>query len=1033
MEMAIRSLKIKTVLIYAFLLAAGTGHGKTELKEIPDPRAVEAYKYFWTGFEEYEQELFEKGQNIYQKKWEELKSRYRKTEDDNRKIQLETLLKANDKYSIHLEKLAEAHNKPFVILNKAQILHKIAIHMRKSDAQGGSSYDMQALTYLVDLEKEYPRFEKIEEALYLKALIQQSLNQPQSAYETWLKLGRRSRGNLYGVHANIAVGDFLFNKERSIEALKYYKRAYRHIKAIKTPDKDFETLRVQYRLSWAAYRAAELKTCIETAAEMLKPGRMAHSLRRKQKIEEDGIELIGDALYELNDQDYTMTILRRKSLMNSSPKIGLRVMRRYLASEMHKTVVAIGDSLVKRAPTALEYPEWLSILAHSWGELKNNNQRHSALEKLALILPEQSLWRSRHHKMYQNIQTMEKKAADAARIISANYYNHGMGSGNKASFRSAAAYFDILLNHEPNGENSNRWRLKRAHCDYFSGDLKGADERYYNLKNKYQISITDLEISAYQLVMTREKVWRSTFAKSMYSGKDPNQDPVVIQELKALEKSIEEFANRFPNKNRTVDLLLTGGAANRDQNRFETAKKYWQRALVSNPTKSQRSIAIRGIVFATMESNQPADVIKLTRKYLRLEDWNSLGITLGNELRGVLSSAALKESENLNKKGDVNLAGSLLVDLATEFDNLPQKSTLYRDGAYMLAISGEWSKALEATNKYINGKDRKKMADMYYLKARSQEYLMQFENSAKSYLLVGQKFPKHPRHTMSLNRAEKLAVAEGDYDLAAEAASLKAKYTKRNKDKVESLKNAIHYYGEAGDIGKAIETARTRYKASRKVSDRLESQLLMAKYLYENGQENNALKNWRSISKKSKKQRHKMDESEWSEILGESWYQLGEESRRKFEDYTIIERDGQVMDKISRKMNYYEELVKNYNTAIRGGSPKWTSMSRFRIGEAGEELADEIANIYRSPNSNLKVNDERQMKQFVSRLRNTAKKYYSDNVLARNKDPAAFKRNHWIDRSHVKLSGYHALSNKYTIDDELPIAGNILVPQQWSL
>src|SRR5688572_14681031 len=89
--------------------------------EIPDPEALKAFKEYWSAFEAYEDRLRSTGQKKFKDAWAEIKSSYRKEQQKISAEELVELQKAAAKYRKHLEQHPAADNRPFVMLNLAQI------------------------------------------------------------------------------------------------------------------------------------------------------------------------------------------------------------------------------------------------------------------------------------------------------------------------------------------------------------------------------------------------------------------------------------------------------------------------------------------------------------------------------------------------------------------------------------------------------------------------------------------------------------------------------------------------------------------------------------------------------------------------------------------------------------------------------------------------------------------------------------------------------------------------------------------------
>lgn len=1002
--------------------------------EVPDPAALSAFKEYWSAFESYEEKLVDEGQREFRKSWDEIKKGYDRDLDKISDEQLAALQKAAAKYRRHLEDHGSADNRPYVMLNLAQILGMIGDQLAKKDENAGAFNRNEALTLLRDLTEQFPNFPYREQAGYLRAVVLESLDRQDDALSAWQTLAASAKTTIYGVHARIAVGDHMWQRERAAEATKAYQRALELLGDVNPPDAEYERLRINYRLAWAASRAAEVNIVVSATAELLIPGRHSRSADQRDKIQQDAVELMGDALYENNVMTRTKDVLRRKDISTFAASVGLRTATRYNLSGIHAEAADLGEFLVEEFPLAKDAPQILQVTADSLGKLGKTPRRVTALERLGLLLPSQSLWRSRHKDDPKAIRAMEAVAKSAAEAAAAAHYDIGLAAGNVKAFDTAASFYEILLSQEPNGTDSNSWRLRVAHCRYFGGEYEEAAKLYGSLKSEYKVDGETLQVASYQLVLTNERRWRDNFSKSVEKSQDPLKDAKTIAALAALGQSIDEFAARFPSQGRSVDLLLVGASANRDMERFVDATKYWQRALVSQPSAAQRGIAIRGLVFASMKDGSAGDVVELVRRFLKLEDWRALGLNLGNELRGVLSAAALDEGKRLNDSGKVTEAGHLLTQIADEFTDLPDRDRIYRDGAYMLAIAGDWARAQKAAEGYFKSGLLRNRADMTYLLARAHEYQIRLHDAAEKYLELGEKYPRHSRAVTSLQRAEKLALAEGDFALAAQAAAALGEQAKAEADRLQNYSRAVDHMEKADNPDKALSLARKRMRTAKTPAERLRSQVLVARTTYLSGSEQEALDELAILAKTVDRSRNKLGPQEYASIAGEVNFQLAEEARRKFDDFRIVERGGSVSDKLAEKTRFFEDLVSGYDKAAAAGDPKWAARSRFQLAVSAQSFAEEIAGIPNKTDESLSLRSQSRYKSTIDRLQAMARKYHSSNVLAAQKDPGRYKDNEWIEKSSLRLTGETSqMPTGSRRRDVVPTAVQDNMPMQWSL
>ena len=235
-------------------------------------------------------------------------------------------------------------------------------------------------------------------------------------------------------------------------------------------------------------------------------------------------------------------------------------MTRYNASGIHGEAETLGEYLIQEFPLAKEAPQILQVTADSQGKVGRTPRRIATLERLGLLLPAQSLWRSRYRDDPKATRAMEAVAKPAAMLVAASHYDTGLAAGNIRAFETAASLYETLLAFEPNGSDSNAWRLRQAHCRYFGGDLDEAAKLYTALKTEFKVDPETLQVASYQLVLTHERRWRDRFAKAAEKAEEPTKDAKTGQALQALGQSIDEFAARFPSQARSIDLLLVGAS-----------------------------------------------------------------------------------------------------------------------------------------------------------------------------------------------------------------------------------------------------------------------------------------------------------------------------------------------------------------------------------------------------------------------------------------------------------------------------------------
>jgi hypothetical protein len=1014
--------------------------------EIPDPKALVAYQHFWDAFQDYEQQKKKASVEEYQRARDGLDSIYVGKEKALTEKRIATLDSAINRYNDNLEKTPKASNRPYVLLNLAQMYSELASLQKNIGDGNAKSSRNSALNVLKTIEESHKTFAYRTDALYLRATLLEANDEPRTAGEIWRKLAATGEDR-FSFYGNIASGDGAFESGDPEQAINNYERAKTILAALDENDKGLDELRTFYRLAWANYKAGHHAAAIAAARRVIAPGVLAKSVRQKDRIARDIAELTGLALYESDSETQTKDVLTSKDYQVFGAATALIIMQQYQTANLPSKSLGVADLAISRFALRREYPDILKTKAIAEDQLGRKASRLETLEKLAMLLPTQSLWRSRNQDEPDVIRYMEGLARNAAESVAASYYEDGLASGNLKKFNMAATHYMLLLDDQMNTDRAPGLRLKIANCNFFGGNLVEAEKRYAALITSLKTPEDVLTTAHYQRVLTLEKIWRASYESAVQKRIDPITNPLTLESLHHLESAVDEHANRFPSQARSVDLLLIAASTNRDHNLFAPAARFWQRALLSNPSTGQRSIAIRGLVFAKLRSGQATDVIESVSKFLNLEKTETLGQNLRVELLGVLASATTEEATKLAKGGKTDEAGRLLLKIASEFSEVPSKEQLWRDGAYFVAISGDWSRAQSSAQSYLKNGFKKYSGDMTYLVARSQEYQMRFSDAVKNYLNLAERYPSHPRRAVSLDRAEKLALAEENYKAAAFAAKLRATSSKLKSEKLSGYDSAVSYLILGGENAEALTIAEQRKSSSTSTKERLESELTLANVRYQSGDKQTAIDDLDSINKQIERAKFDLGDA-YKRLSTTANMRLGEHALSLFNEHRIDHTKGQIPTQVDKKSQIFAQLVTRLDKVASMDQTEFSPKARFLLGEAAADFADEITGIPAHAGEPMTLKSQTRFNQNISRLRDMAKRYHGNNILSKQRSPQAYARNEWVSRSALALSGSTADGYNSEINglpstartnagpvqtaDQLSTASGTEMPQQWS-
>jgi hypothetical protein len=127
---------------------------------------------------------------------------------------------------------------------------------------------------------------------------------------------------------------------------------------------------------------------------------------------------------------------------------------------------------------------------------------------------------------------------------------------------------------------------------------------------------------------------------------------------------------------------------------------------------------------------------------------------------------------------------------------------------------------------------------------------------------------------------------------------------------------------------------------------------------------------------------------------------------------------------LERSLDYYAK-------AIATQDPEWASRARYGAGQTAEKMSQSIRNAL--ANSDRSSDDDsRSMQDQAQRWQSLAQEFFSQNLLARNKEPHRYKDSVWMEKSAMKLSGMAAGGPKTEEKTEVPASVGTSTPYMWS-
>jgi tetratricopeptide (TPR) repeat protein len=811
------------------------------------------------------------------------------------------------------------------------------------------------------------------------------------------------------VYANMMLGDSAFSAERSEEAMKYFEDALAIIE--KSPvglDFDHQRLMIIYRLAWATYRAAKLEQGIGYARQILISPERFSSDAELRKIRQDASDILGNSLFELDNESITAEYLKMPSLKKAAPQVVSTIIRRYLDAGLDNEALEFIDKSLKLYSQPIDYPYWLTVKIDAATKLKRAETVISAQEDLVALGSPQHPWRKKHSDQSMYIDAIERTVPELGQEAIQALLKRGREGGANTDLNRALSMSQILVSSFPAHSLKISWMAAGAEALYHLGRIAESCSRFDQIIGNFKVSKSQLDHLMYQRAQCAER------QLVLAVNKDQSNATQINRSIAELEDHANAYANRFPSRERTNDILLIVASALRDSGRIQSARKYWERVLLAKSSPGQRALAVRGIVYADLQEKNSKAVVEQVERFLAIEDWKKLGEPLRNELLGILAQSTLDAGSQLAKQGNMHAAGIRMLKSAALIKDLPERERIYRDGAYILAVAGDWDSALAASLDYQKQRYKKFDADMKYLEARSREYQLNFAEAAKVYFEFALKYPNHAKSTASLERSEQLAFAEANPKLAGASAEELARRESLLSSKLRSLERSFTYYLDAREFDRARKISATYQSIAKVPEDKLNAKLMKARTSVAADRLSDAVNELQSLETSYLQNKTSMKRDRWLLGRGHTHLLLASVYRRQFEEKISDESPSKDVTAI------FDRSIRSFDIAINSGDTSVTSQARYEAGSICDEFVAYLSRtkVAKSENS---VSD---------RVAKLGAKYHSENLIARHKNPERYRQNKWVGLSALRMNHPKLATIR---GDSAPMALSTDLPSQWSI
>lgn len=1017
-------MKLRQIFIIALLICSANSFAK----ESKYPASANALKEYWDAYQAYSKKRSVKRLSVYSGNLQKFTEAEAKAERIRLRQEAELLENAIANYEEQLKLVAPGDPRADAMLNQSIAMNRLASIFDSLD-KDSVFVRKSAISLLEEVVKQYPDYSEVDKARYYLAVNLELADKEIEAKKIWNELAKSENSNIYVTHANVIIADHYFDLDRYEHSISFLNRGLNKLNESNTKRFDPLIFEIRYRLAWSNYRAGHLEESILNCIEILKPGSAIKTESARNNIKNDAVTLIANSLYEIRDPARIRSFLTKPDLSIAMPEILLKLTEKFQSIEDHTAANIVASNMPINMATSPFYPDILNARGKSLGALGMQSERMDVYEEIAILLPRTSLWRSRNSHDHATVSRMEQLGRDAAISAASWHLNQGFETRSLENFRKAEQLYTMLESSFPGDEELIRWQVNRAYAELNQEKLEMAATTLAKLRSNLSLKGDDLKKVSYQQVIVAERIWRKAFALALDGGATPGTDRESVAKLAQFDKEVAAYASKYPGRSESIDMQLSLAGAWRDHGNSTRSAAIWKQVLLNNPQKHQRVTALRGIVYAPISERNNEQAIATITRFLKLEDWKTLGQPIKKEFEKTLSYVVSRRYEDLSKDARFDESSDLLLSIGKNFSTVPNSDRFYRDGAYQQAMAGRWTAAEDSARTYLTGANSKFRGDMLYLQARSQEYQLKFNEAAKSYLQLAKTQPGHSKASSSLAKALDLSKANNDFAVQTEAVLLAVNREKVAQKRYELLLVGAGLYLQQGNSAEAWKLATKAKSTSKNTPERLNAELLEARILIENQQIDSGIEKLGDIRKEADIERSNMGREEWADIVSKASLMKAAEEEKKFSATAISSSDQEVNRTLSLKTEIFENLTNIYEEVIAAKSSEHVSEARYRLAAVAEVLSKDISSVLFNNEAKMAYRDQERLKSQAKRLANIASSLHSENALVGTREPAMIGRSAWVRKSWLKVNGGVQSEQSPSI----PASARAELPYQWSL
>ena len=814
----------------------------------------------------------------------------------------------------------------------------------KLDLSAAQDYNRKAVQLYEWFLRDYPKDQKVDQALFFLGYNHFELNQPERGKEFYERLTKEHPQSPYVEESNFALGEYHFEREEWADALKYYRAVAANPRA-----RLFSF--ALYKTAWCEYKTGNAKKALASIERVIRAGRVAKGQNDGSAGGASRIRLAGEAQKDLvmfyaeagtpkGARGYFGEVAGEKQAFGLLEKLAYY----YVDTGNRDGAREIFRDLINERPNAPKAYDYQYQIVTMYGSSERSgifkNELYSWIQNYA----PKSEWARANAKDAELLARANQLIESTLRTFILQQHQTAQNSRVPEAQKTAKSGYELYFQSIKDGPHGDEMHFFYAELLF---DMNEYDEAVaqYNWVIEHAPKSTYYEKSVLNTVLAAEKGLPSEadLKKMVGESTEPVPFPKPVANFEA---AANRYTEAYPKGENVPAMRFKLGSLYYYHNQFDKALASFN-GIIKNYPKSQ---------YAQYSANLTLDIYNLRKDYGGLEkagqdilnNQDLANSQVGSQVKSVLQRAQFKKAQELEANKDFGGAAKAY----EEFAKKGTTSDLGLSASYNAAVNweraGDLTKAI-AMYAAVVAAPGKQNAD---LKEKSSQYIAALYEKTGQYQRAAEAFEayaaKNPKDKAAIGLYFNAAVIRDGLNQAGPAmANYQAYFDKsRAADRWESIFLSAKLQERRGNITKAQDLYKQYYDARPKNPAALiESAYQVAKIFAKKGKVSDA-EDWYKKVIYQQKQFSSTDKPVGIGYAAECKYILVSKTFTEFRGVRIPNNPAKQGQAVQDKLALLNKLKEQLKDVIRYDDGPYVVNSLSLIGQAYQHMA---ASIYAVP------------------------------------------------------------------------------------